>query len=180
MHGIIHVQLQKFVERLYGAAAWSELLKRAGLENELFTALQIYPDEQLGNLVNEAVKMAGVPRQHLLEEFGTFLVPTYLQVYGSLLKRDWNTIDVIEHTEETIHRVVRSRQPGADPPELKAERVSQTEVRVTYTSARQLCAVARGIVRGIANHFQETVQVSDMNCMLRGDPECLIAVRLRS
>lgn len=180
MHGIIHVQLQRFVETQHGAAAWRELTKRAGLEDEIFTALRSYPDEQVDDLVNQAVKMTGTPRDELLEAFGKFLVPTYLSVYGSLLKRDWNTIDVVEHTEETIHRVVRARQPGAHPPKLRTERVSETEVRITYTSSRKLCAVARGIVRGIARHFQENVQVSDLSCMLRGDPACLIAVRLRS
>jgi hypothetical protein len=76
-------------------------------------------------------------------------------VYGPLLDSEWRTLDVIQHTEETIHRVVRMRQPGAAPPRLRVDRASPDEVAIHYDSPRRLCAVARGIVRGVAKHFGE-------------------------
>jgi predicted hydrocarbon binding protein len=39
-----------------------------------------------------------------------------------------------------------------------------------------LCAVARGIVRGVAKHFGESVSITDRACMHRGDAECVIVV----
>jgi hypothetical protein len=96
-----------------------------------------------------------------------------------LLKREWRTLDVIEHTEETIHRVVRMRQPGAQPPLLRAERTSPNEVVLFYDSPRRLCAVARGIGRGVANHFQEPIVIEERRCMHRGDPGCVIAYKLK-
>ncbi len=139
MHGIIHVQLQKFVEGQYGAYGWRELCRRAGLERKIFTAIESYPDEQLLQLVTQAVGMTGVPVTQLLESFGQFLVPTYLSVYGSLVRPEWRTMDLLEHT---IHRVVRSRQLGAQPPELKVERVS--EVAEAGGRARWRSASMRG------------------------------------
>jgi hypothetical protein len=69
------------------------------------------------------------------------------------------------------------RQPGAAPPRLHVERTSPDEVVVTYDSPRKLCAVARGIMRGIAKHFGERISISDRACMHKGDPKCLISVR---
>ncbi len=177
MHGIIHLQLQRFVESRYGADGWQELNRRAGLDKRVFTAVQSYPDGDIVRLVTEAVGLTGLPAATLLEAFGQFLVPTYLSVYGSLVKPAWRTLDLIEHTEHTIHRVVRARQPGAAPPELSVERVSKNEVVVTYGSQRRLCAVARGIIQGVADHFAETVVVSERTCMLRGSDVCRISVR---
>lgn len=179
MHGIIHVQLQKFVEDRHGADAWRELCRRAGLERKIFTAIESYPDEQLVQLVTEAVGMTGVSADQLLESFGQFLVPTYLGVYGSLVRAEWRTLDLLEHTENTIHRIVRKRQPGAQPPELKVSRVSNAEVLVTYASKRRLCAVARGIIRGVAAHYDESVTIAESTCMHRGSEACRISVRLQ-
>jgi predicted hydrocarbon binding protein len=179
MHGIIHAELQRFVQQNHGHEVWHQLLERAGLQAEVYTPLQAYPDSHIMGLVKEAVALTGTPATDLLEGFGEFLVPTLLSVYGKLLEREWRTLDVLEHTEETIHTVVRVRQPGALPPKLKVRRSSNREVLVTYNSERRLCAVARGIIRGVAKEFRERVDIADIRCMNSGDPACLISVALK-
>ena len=180
MHGIIHLELQKFVEQSYGKQTSLELLRRAGLESEIYTPLRSYPDEQVVTLVAAAVEATGTSAVAILEAFGEFLVPTYLSVYGVLVRPEWRTLELIEHTEEVIHRVVRTRQPGARPPSLDVKRIGPDEIVVHYQSPRRLCAVARGIVRGVAKHFGERVLVSDDQCMLTGDRLCALRVRRHS
>jgi predicted hydrocarbon binding protein len=177
MHGLIHLELQKFVEERFGAKAWAELIRRAGLAAEIYTPLRSYPDEQMLALVGEAVAMTGFTATSLLEEFGETLVPTYLSIYGNLVKPEWRTLEVIEHTEETIHRVVRMRHAGAEPPRLRAKRTQPNEVVLTYDSPRRLCAVARGIVKGVAKQFKEMVTIDERKCMHKGDPACVIVFR---
>src|SRR4051812_25220763 len=154
MHGIIHLELRNFVVQLHGEAAWRALTDKAGLSGEIYTPLRSYPDEQLVALLGAAVELTGADLTTLLEQFGEFLVPRYLALYGKLLKPEWRTLDVLEHAENTIHRVVRLREPGALPPRLQAQRISPTAIRMNYDSPRKLCAVARGIARGIAVHFK--------------------------
>ena len=174
MHGIIHLELQNFVVGNYGAPAWQTLIERAGLTGQIFTPLNAYPDGQIVSLVGEAASMTGIAAVDLLEAFGEYLVPRYLALYGKLLKPEWTTLDVIERTEQTIHRVVRLRQPGALPPKLKTERVSANEVILTYDSERKLCPVARGIARGLAKQFNQALTIDDVACMHRGAPACII------
>ena len=177
MHGLIHLELQKFVEERFGAHTWSTLLHRAGLDAEIYTPLRSYPDEQILALVGEAEKLSGKSATALLEAFGEFLVPSYLSLYGNLLKAEWRTLDVLEHTEETIHRVVRMKHDGAAPPRLRAKRTRPDEVVMTYDSPRRLCAVARGIARGVAKKFKEMITIEDKRCMHRGDAACVIVFR---
>jgi predicted hydrocarbon binding protein len=122
--------------------------------------------------------MAKKPEQELLEEFGELIVPALLSIYSALIKPAWRTLDVIEHTEATIHRVVRLRDQRAKPPELHCRRMSPSEIQIIYQSARRLCGFAKGIPRGLATHFGERVTVSETSCMLRGEPRCEIWVRL--
>jgi hypothetical protein len=178
MHGIIHLELQNFVVKHHGEAAWRALTDQAGLSREIYTPLRSYPDEQLGALVNAAVQLTGTDATALWEAFGAFLAPRYLALYGKLLKPAWRTLDVLEHAENTIHRVVRMREPGALPPRLQAQRVSPTAIRMSYDSPRRLCGVARGIARGIAAHFGEQLSISDERCMHRGDRACVMLFNL--
>lgn len=177
MHGIIFAELKRFVDQGLGAEAWGRVLTHAGIENRTFMTFQEYPDAELAALVRAASGLTGKPADVLLESFGEFMVPDLLAMYGSLLDARWKTLDVIEHTEETIHQVVRRRNPGARPPELRCDRPGPREVLIHYTSHRRMCAVAKGIARGLARHYGEAITISEGTCMHRGSQECLISVR---
>jgi hypothetical protein len=117
------------------------------------------------------------PPAQLLEEFGVFIAPSLLNVYQAFINPEWRVLDIIEHTEATIHKSVRLRQPGARPSELKVARVSDNQAIITYTSPRRLCAVAKGIAKGIAQHYREQLAISERRCMLQGSSACQISVK---
>ena len=49
---------------------------------------------------------------------------------------------------------------------------------IDYRSTRRLCQVAEGIASGLGVHYGEQVEVSQSQCMLRGDARCAITVTL--
>lgn len=74
--------------------------------------------------------------------------------------------------------IVRSQNPGADPPSLRCVRSGPKEVVISYSSPHKMCGVAKGIVRGIAKQLGEDVIVVESSCMLSGGATCEIAVHL--
>lgn len=72
--------------------------------------------------------------------------------------------------------MVRLKNPGAKPPHPKATRHSANEVLIDYSSPRKMCFVAKGIARGVAKHYGEKVQLTEKECMHKGDKRCLISV----
>ncbi len=178
MHGTIFVELQKYVETKLGVEAWPALKREAGIDRpQGYEALEVYPDEEVGALVGTASRITGAPAAVLLEDFGDFIAPDLLDMYWGVIAPEWRTLDVIENTERTIHDVVRLNHKGASPPYLQASRTAPDEVTVVYTSPRRLCAVAKGISRGIARHYNEQITIDDVTCMHRGDENCTLLVR---
>lgn len=171
-------QFQRFVITRFGREAWPALTSGAGipLGNELLSMATTYPDDYLFALVPVASEVTGIAVPVLLEDFGVFLAPSLLRIYQPLISSKWRTLDVIENTETAIHRVVRQRNPEAAPPKLRVERKGEDDVEIDYRSHRKLCAVAVGIIRGIASHFSEAVGIEQSECMHRGDDRCLIVV----
>jgi hypothetical protein len=179
MHGMIFGRLKEFVDSQLGADAWPALLAAAGIGDKIYLASSAYPDAEIVALVQAASAKTSLPPEALLEAFGEYLVPAYLGMYGHLVKPEWRALDLIEHTEETIHKVVRVRNPGARPPVLHCTRVSPDEILLEYASERRLCAVARGIMKGVAAHYKEELAIHETACMLKGAPKCVIHVSLR-
>lgn len=178
MHGIVFAELKKYVVQNLGADTWNQLLAKAGQEGTTYLPNKVYDDAAALKLVVTASEMTGKSPNDILESFGEFIAPDLLSMYGAQVNPAWKTLDLLEHTEETIHRMVRMRQPGATPPQLKTERVGPHEVLLRYSSARHMCALAKGIARGLGAHYGEQVVIRDTSCMNKGDAQCNIYIKV--
>ena len=176
MHGLIFLELKKFVDARLGVAAWMEVLCRAGLPGRDYLPVQEHPDAEALALVAEIGARMGLDGDALLQQLGEFMAPDLLRMYGSLLKREWRTLDVVEHTEATVHRVMRARNPSVGTIAMRAERNGPDELLLTYASPRRMCGLAKGIVRGLAGHFHERVRLAEAACMHEGAPACRIRI----
>lgn len=176
MHGIIFNELRKYANASFGEKTWEALLASAGLEGATYLASRSYPDDQVSAIVHAASAISGLPASRLLEQFGEFIAPDLLTMFRSLIKAEWRTLDVLENTEETIHKVVRLQYADATPPYLHAQRMAKDEVLIVYTSPRKLCSVAKGIIRGVAGHYRDAIGITETSCMLMGGEDCRIHV----
>jgi hypothetical protein len=170
MHGLVFAELERYVTRGHGAEQWRRIVAEAGVTPRVFVALGTYPDAELMKLVQGASTVTKTPVTQLLEGFGEFMAPKLFTMYRTVIAPEWRTLDLVENTEQVIHTVVRSR--GGTPPVLSAQRQDATHLVVTYASRRKLCALARGIIRGIAQHYREDISILEPTCMLRAGKVC--------
>lgn len=176
MHGLLYAELKKYAVARFGAEGWNRVLRDAGMSDRIFLPNQVYSDSELVTLVAKASEITGKNARDIERDFGEFLAPDLLALYQGQINPAWRTLDLVQHTEEFVHRTVRVRMPSADPPRLRAVRATPSEVVIHYDSPRRLCAVAVGIVQGVAAHYGDAVRVEEARCMHRGDPACEIHV----
>lgn len=176
MHGTMFVHLRKFVDDRYGEAAWRGIMMASGLGQRVYLPISTYPDTDMTAIISAASDATGQPVQALLESFGEHVGPHLLEMYRHLLKPEWRTLDVLQHTEETAHRAVRLEQRGATPPYLQAKRVDEQRIELRYKSPRRLCGVAKGIIKGLSRHFGERIMIAEPSCMHRGADHCQLIV----
>jgi len=172
MHGLILVQLQKFAIQTIGSDTWRRALKSADLDGTSFSASGLYDDSQAFELVVLAASTLGVSVDEVVESFGRFLSSELIRLYQRVIKPSWKTLEIIENTETFVHSAVRAGNPGATPPVLDAIRISETELHLLYSSERKLCKLATGIIKGLADHFNEIIEIQKDSCMHNGDPYC--------
>jgi hypothetical protein len=178
MHGIIFAELQKYAQSSFGPKAWGRVVEEAKVPRGTYLASNTYADSELVALVAAASTISGIPAPKLLFGFGEFIVPDLLKIFGAFVQPEWTALDLLEHTETVIHRSVRLHDPSAAPPLLRISRTSPREVEIRYSSPRRLCAVARGIIQGVGKHYGTSLAVDEPTCMMTGNPECLLKVRM--
>lgn len=178
MHGLIFFYIQKFAdEASKGNASWDPLRSSVATTSKKYLPSGVYPDADAVHLLQSIAQSAGRPLPKILEQFGAFLAPHLVKVAGTHIDPSWRTLDLIEHTESIIHAMIRSANPGAAPPVLETVRQSPNELHLVYTSARRLCPLALGLMRGMAKHYGEEIVIEEPSCMLRGDPFCSFVVQ---
>jgi predicted hydrocarbon binding protein len=177
MHGLIFAELKKYVQARFDDKTWDILLEKAGLKGNMYLASTVYPDSDILALVNTACQMTGLAAKAVLEDFGEFIAPDLVAQYSFLIKPEWTLLDFLANTEETIHKVVRFNR-GVTPPRLSVTRPADDKVVISYDSARKMCALLKGIVKGAAKLYKEDVSILESRCMLQGDPVCVVTVQV--
>lgn len=177
VHGIVLKGMKDFVTSEYDHDAWLAIQRGAGVEGEVYVPITEYDDADVLALVESASEVADVPVPDLLGAFGEFLVPPLVETYGVHVDEEWTGLELIANVETYIHEALRAKQLSTyTPPNLSSEWVGESEVRVTYGSERELCALAKGLLRGVGDYYDEEFEVEEPTCMLDGDDQCEILV----
>ncbi|MFZ5724299.1 MAG: heme NO-binding domain-containing protein [Pseudomonadota bacterium] len=175
MHGVVFSLLKSYVTEKHNAETWRTLLREAGREDTIYVPTRMYPDEEIVALVGTACRMTSATPEAVLEDFGIFIAPHLKGMYASLVDPQWHTMELLLNVEDTIHRVVRLKNPDARPPQLRFTRLDDSTLRFEYNSQRRMAALAVGIMKGIAKGYGE---VADIQVDMHPDGSCEMLVRI--
>ena len=78
---------------------------------------------------------------------------------------------------EIIHPEVRKLYPGAQVPDFEYRAPSADVLELVYRSERGRCDLAEGLILGSAAHYHQQVELTQPQCVHRGDDVCVLRVR---
>ena len=175
MHGVIFTSLRDYLTSEHGAD-----LAQVVLDGQpIFLLSESYDDALLSDLVSRAAAAADRDVDDLVHDFGVFTArTTFTRLYPAFFAIAPSAREFFLTIETRIHELVRATIPNAAPPQLRVEEHGPEGVEITYTSARRLCVLLRGLVQGTAAHYGQTATLAEGTCMHRGDPSCTFEVTL--
>lgn len=172
MKGVIFNLLEEAVTRAFGEVVWDDLLDAAELQGA-YTAVGTYPDEELMTLVGAAAKALTMSEDDVIRWFGRNAMPLLVERYPVFFEGHDSTRSFVLTLNEVIHPEVRKLFPGAYAPEFDFDASVADGVTLGYSSHRDLCPFAEGLLLGAADHFGETATLEQIRCHRRGDPKCV-------
>lgn len=179
MKGIVFNLLEEVVSQAYGEAAWDGLLERAELDG-VYTSLGSYPDQEIEALLVAAAEVLDSTPGDCLQWFGREAMPLLAGRFPAFFVPHRTTLPFILSLNTIIHPEVRKLHPGAMCPTFDFEQRKDGTLLMGYTSERNLCRLAEGFIEGAAAHFGERAEIEHLHCMAKGDPECLLGIRLHA
>ena len=176
MHGVILYHLRQFAVGRFGPDCWDNAQAAAGLEDQVYVPVRLYPDGDMDALVAALEDETALHRNDLLEAFGKWVIPPLINMYRALIPRHWNARDFLLNVEEQVHqKVVRLKDPEARPPRIEVRELAPGVLEIGYRSHRDMSALALGAVHGVAGYFGETAELMED---ASGDGQRRFVVRL--
>lgn len=174
MKGVLFNVVEDVVNEAMSADAWDDIIERSGVVGA-YTTLGNYDEEDLTKLVAATAAAAGLSEGDTLRLTGRLGFKRLVHRAPQLLEGldDWRM--VLDSLDDIIHPEVRKIYPEADVP-MFTTRPDGSDLLVTYSSRRELCALADGLIVGNGDWFGATLSVAHERCVKDGDDVCVMRV----
>jgi hypothetical protein len=162
MYGLINQALEDFVVRGYGTSACCRILQVADINQEMFIAMDGYPDETTYRLVGAATEVLGLGASQVLEAFGEhWVLYTAQSGYGEMLAMFGSDLKSFLNNLDNLHSHVGMSFPALMPPSFSVEEIEgSTGLLLHYRSERAgLAPMVVGLLKGLGKRFSQDISV---------------------
>ncbi len=165
---------EEAVTREWGEEMWDDLLAASDLDGA-YTSLGTYSDTDILALASAAADRLASPVDDVVRILGRLCFKPLATRYPACLKGPASVREFLPTVNDLIHPQVLKLYPGASVPRFLV-RENGEDLEMDYSSVRNMCKLAEGLVLGAADHFGESVAVDQPCCKQRGDSRCTIRV----
>ncbi len=159
MKGIIFNTVEEAVGELFSEDTWDDLVDAAGVSGS-YTALGTYPDEELVALVGAACEATGLSAEEVLVTLGRHSFGKLASHVPDLVDKDAGVFHFLSTVDDIIHVEVAKLVPDADTPVVTTTNIDENTIEVSYTSKRHMGALAKGLVLGAGDFFEEPLDIT--------------------
>lgn len=173
MQGIIFNALEEFVLENADMETWNSIIDDNDLSSGgAYTSGVTYDDAEIVALATTLCEKLNLPLSDGLKVFGEFLF-SFLLNRGPVELKAYDTPQLLlQDLEDVIHKDVKRIHPEAYTPFFEYVASGENEGELTYRSKRKLCAVAEGLIQGLAKHFSKEATLTHTQCMHNDHDEC--------
>ena len=165
--------LERVVVDEYGEDLWDELIEAAKVSGA-YTSMGGYSDDDLMGLVHAATVVLDQSESEILRWFGHGTLVLLAEGHRDLFDAHRTTRSFVLGLNDVVHPAARRLTPGAETPTFVCNTASPDTLLIEYQSGRSLCALAQGLIEGVAAQYGESARVSHRECQRSGDPRCLL------
>lgn len=178
MKGIIFTEFVELVETTFGFGVANALMDGCDLPSGgAYTTVGTYDHQEILTLVGQLQKLTGTPAADLLEAYGLYLFPKLAEQMTAMSLAFDGALDLLCSLESIIHKEVLKLYPDAELPSFNIKRINAKEILMEYRSCRPFAHLAKGLIDGCGEYYQQTLSVSMKHLNTEEEFFTLITVR---
>lgn len=160
MYGLVNQAVREMVLTHHGEEKWEAIREKAGTD-DVFIAMDQYPDEVTGNLVGGACAVLGAKPEQVLEGFGEYWVDFTGRTYGELFEMSGDSFVSFVKNLNDLHTRVEQMMPDLSPPSFIVTDEKPGEFKLEYHSKRVgLHPMVLGLMQGLGKRFKTKVEIT--------------------
>lgn len=160
MKGHIFNLLEDFLIEQGGIYLYEQVITLCQFDSHVgFIRTEIYPDEQLYEMVGLAAEKLGIEPSQATHAFGKWVMPHLAALVPPSMLDHPHPRDFL-HTLDHIHQVeLKKLYPDATPPKFHYEDINDETGVLSYQSPRQLFDLVEGVLEGVSDFFHTEMQI---------------------
>jgi len=180
MQGSIYTALADMVIEQQGLEKWNQLLALTRPPSGgAYTSGEQYQDSELTDMLAALAEEKNISLEKSVEDFGEYLFKKLYDNSPVDVSRLDNLKDFLLAIDQVIHAEVKRLHPDAYLPKFAYEQTQADTLIMYYSSKRKLCHACIGLITGAAKQFNETIEISQPQCMHLGAQRCKLVIRFK-
>ncbi len=156
MKGTVVLAWINTLNYLYGEDKVSQVVSELGWEgDDIISPTENVPDDKARGLIDKVAEQEGVSSSEVFKEMGKENLQAFNELFPSYFEQ--STAKEFLMMMDEVHKQLTKMISGANPPGMKAEEISPTEIKMSYVSHRGLTDYLMGLFEGVGDYFQEKV-----------------------
>ncbi len=158
MKGTVVATWVSTARNAWGQDLVNKAMESAGWEKERIVGpTEDVEDNGVKKFITSLANSLGKPEDDIWLTIGKDNVRAFLAVYPAFFQQE--TLYSFLRSMYDVHVVVVQRIPGANPPEILIEPISEYEAIFSYKSKRGMFGYLNGLLLGGAEHFKEEIKI---------------------
>ncbi len=160
MKGTVVATWVKTCRKLYGEEAVDKAMNAVGWQGKIFSPMENVEDTKVKNMINEIASNVNKDVKTLWGQIGQDNLKAFNNDYPAFFEHE-NLYSFLKSMFD-VHIVMTKKFPGAKPPLLTIEPISEKEAIFSYSSKRGMFDYFLGLLKGSAEHFKENIKVDEI------------------
>jgi hypothetical protein len=161
MKGVVFTEFLAFVAEVWGEDMVDDIIEASTLPSGgAYTSVGTYDHREIVCLLQELAHRAECSSQDLMRRFGFYLAGRFAALFPDFFNRASSFYAFLASVDDHIHVEVKKLYPDAELPSFEVLHIDGPTMSMRYRSTRKMESLADGLIRGSANHFGKTVNVT--------------------
>lgn len=160
MKGTVVATWVKTCKKLYGEEAVDQAMNAVGWQGKIFSPMENVEDIKVKDMINKIANNVNRDVKTLWGQIGQDNLKAFNNDYPAFFEHE-NLYSFLKSMFD-VHVVMTKKFPGAKPPLLTIEPISEKQAIFSYSSKRGMFDYFLGLLKGSAEHFKENIKVDEI------------------
>ncbi len=160
MKGTVVATWVKTCRKLYGEEAVDQAMNAVGWQGKIFSPMENVEDMKVKDMINKIANNVNRDIKTLWGQIGQDNLKAFNNDYPAFFEHE-NLYSFLKSMFD-VHIVMTKKFPGAKPPLLTIEPISEKQAIFSYSSKRGMFDYFLGLLKGSAEHFKENIKVDEI------------------